>query len=410
MRRRLADVSASWASPRNAVIKVAGVITVLAMVGVLAFVWVQFRGGLAPTTKLTLLASRSGLSMDHGSKVTYNGVVIGRVTAVEPDSLDKTTRAKITLEVTPDSLASIPANATATIKASTVFGNKYVAFSSPKNPSPESLSPSQPIDVSSVTTEFDTLFETIMSIAEKVDPIKLNATLSATAEALTGLGDKFGRSLVDGNAILDQVNPRMPQVRYDIQRLADLADIYADASPDLWDALRDAVTTVKTLNGQRDELDAALMASVGFGNTGADILRRGNPFLVRGMADLVPTADLLDEYSPQLLCMFRNYHDVAPKVAAASGGNGYSAVTNSAVLGAENPYVYPDNLPRTNASGGPGGKPGCWQPITRDLWPAPYLVTDTGASIAPYNHMELGQPILNEYVWGRQVGENTINP
>ena len=47
---------------------------------------------------------------------------------------------------------------------------------------------------------------------------------------------------------------------------------------------------------------------------------------------------------------------------------------------------------------------------TRDLWPAPYLVMDTGASIAPYNHFELGQPILIEYVWGRQIGENTINP
>lgn len=35
---------------------------------------------------------------------------------------------------------------------------------------------------------------------------------------------------------------------------------------------------------------------------------------------------------------------------------------------------------------------------------------DTGASIAPYNHFELGQPMFIEYVWGRQVGENTINP
>ena len=79
-------------------------------------------------------------------------------------------------------------------------------------------------------------------------------------------------------------------------------------------------------------------------------------------------------------------------------------------LGAENPYVYPDNLPRINAHGGPGGAPGCWQSIDRNLWPAPFLVMDTGASIAPYNHLELGQPILTEYVWGRQGGENTINP
>jgi phospholipid/cholesterol/gamma-HCH transport system substrate-binding protein len=35
---------------------------------------------------------------------------------------------------------------------------------------------------------------------------------------------------------------------------------------------------------------------------------------------------------------------------------------------------------------------------------------DTGASIAPYNHVELGQPSTIDYVWGRQVGEDTINP
>jgi phospholipid/cholesterol/gamma-HCH transport system substrate-binding protein len=35
---------------------------------------------------------------------------------------------------------------------------------------------------------------------------------------------------------------------------------------------------------------------------------------------------------------------------------------------------------------------------------------ETGASIAPYNHVELGQPLLIEYVWGRQIGELTINP
>jgi hypothetical protein len=48
------------------------------------------------------------------------------------------------------------------------------------------------IDASAVTTEFNTLFETVTSIAEKVDPIKVNETLTATAQALTGLGDRFG--------------------------------------------------------------------------------------------------------------------------------------------------------------------------------------------------------------------------
>jgi phospholipid/cholesterol/gamma-HCH transport system substrate-binding protein len=63
-----------------------------------------------------------------------------------------------------------------------------------------------------------------------------------------------------------------------------------------------------------------------------------------------------------------------------------------------------------NAQGGPNGPPRCWQDVNRDLWRAPYLVMDTGASVAPYNHVGLGQPILIDYVWGRQIGENTINP
>jgi hypothetical protein len=165
------------------------------------------------------------------------------------------------------------------------------------------------IDVSAVTTEFNTLFETVTSIAQQVDPIKLNQTLAATAEALTGLGHGFGESLLNGNEILDDLNQLIPQIRYDNQRVADLANVYADASPDLWDGLENAVRSARTFNDHRGE-----------------------------------------------------------------------------------------------------GRPGCWQKITRELWPAPYLVMDTGASIAPYNHMEIPQPLMIAYVWGRQIGEHTINP
>jgi phospholipid/cholesterol/gamma-HCH transport system substrate-binding protein len=111
-----------------------------------------------------------------------------------------------------------------------------------------------------------------------------------------------------------------------------------------------------------------------------------------------------------IFCSLRNWHDVGPKIAQSLGGNGYSLSTYGALKGAGNPFIYPDNLPRINAHGGPEGRPGCWQKVTYDLWPMPYLVTDTGYSLAPYNHVELGQPLFVEHVWGRQIGESTINP
>jgi len=398
-------------STRRPPLKLAGLILLVVLALVTTYVFLQFRGKLTPKTELTMISSRAGLVMDPNSKVTYNGVEIGRVKSVLPTNQNGTQEAKLELEVDPKFIKLIPANVNGDIQATTIFGNKYVSLSSPANPTPKRISSSDVIDARSVTTEFNTLFETVTGLAEKVDPVKLNLTLSATAEALTGLGTKFGQSLVNANVAMDSLNPRLPRLQYGLQRLADLADVFTAAGPDFWDALDNALTSARTLNNQRGDLDAALLAAVGFGNTGGDVFERGAPYFVRAMSDLVPTSQLLSTYSPELFCMIRNYADVLPLALSSFGGNGYSLDAWSiAPVGAPNPYVYPDNLPRVNARGGPGGAPGCWQPVNRNFWPAPTLVADTGASIAPYNHFELGQPLLNEFVWGRQVGENTINP
>jgi phospholipid/cholesterol/gamma-HCH transport system substrate-binding protein len=418
--------------------KLAGVGLLVIAVLLFVLVYGQFRGNFTPKTTLTMLASRAGLVMDPGSKVTYNGVEIGRVDAISEIVRDGKPAAKFTLDVYPRYLSLIPSNVNADIKATTVFGGKYVSLTTPQSPSPQKLTAQSVIDARSVTTEINTLFQTITSISEKVDPVKLNLTLSAAAQSLAGLGDRFGQSIVNANAVLDDVNPQMPQIRHDIQQLAGLGDTYANASPDLFDFLNNAVITSRTINQQQKDLDQALLSAAGFGNTGAELFEKGGPYLARGAADLVPSAQLLDTYSPAIFCTLRNYHDIEPKAASFLAGNGYSlnahtealsglgllanpvsAVATIASLvgglagvvgGAPNPYTYPENLPRVNARGGPGGAPGCWQHITHDLWPAPELVMDSGNSIAPYNHLDTGSPYAIEYVWGRQVGDNTINP
>jgi len=430
--------------------KAAALVLLVVSAILLVLVYGQFRGNFTDKTSLTMLASRAGLVMDPGAKVTYNGVEIGRVARISETQRDGKPAAQFTLEVYPRYLPLIPSNVNADIKATTVFGGKYVSLTTPQNPSPQRLSPRTVIDARSVTTEINTLFQTITDIAQKVDPVKLNLTLSAAAQSLAGLGDRFGQSIVNANAILDDVNPQMPQVRHDIQQLAGLGDTYANAAPDLFDALNSAVVTSRTINQQQKQLDQALLSAAGFGNTGADIFQRGGPYLARGAEDLVPTAQLLDTYSPELYCTIRNYHDVEPTVRTFLGGNGYSLNTETEAMsglglilnplsattifaligifalptqglaglgslaglvgGAPNPYIWPENLPRVNARGGPGGAPGCWQHITHDLWPAPELVMDTGNSLAPYNHLDTGSPYAIEYVWGRQVGDNTINP
>jgi len=391
--------------------KAAGAVFLVLAAIAASLVFLQFRGELTPKTLLTVLSPRAGLVVDPGSKVTYNGVEIGKVAGVDYVDVDGTAKAKLTLNIDPHYLDFIPRNVIADVSATTVFGNKYISFSSPKDPSPQRITSQDIIDASSVTTEFNTVFETVTAISEQVDPVKLNATLNATALAFSGMGERFGDSLTNANRIMDELNPRMPQIQADTRALADLAEVYADASPDLFDGLDNAATTARTINDQRGNIDAALMAAIGFSNTAADSFERGGPYLVRAAEDLLPTTKLLDDYRAMIFCTTRNYAEVQPRLAKVLGGdNGYALKSFGTVLLPGNPFIYPDNLPRINARGGPEGRPGCWQKVTYDLWPFPYLVMDTGFSIAPYNHFEIATPWTQDYIWGRTVGEATINP
>src|SRR5246127_38347 len=155
---------------RRAWVYLEGVALLLAGALVLVLVYLQFRGGFTPKTELTMVASRAGVVMEPGSEVTYNGGKIGRVDSIAQIERDGRPAARLLLEVNPKYIRLIPANVVANIEAATLFGNKYVSLRSPENPQQQRISSHDVIDVRSVTTEFDTLFETITSIAEKVDP------------------------------------------------------------------------------------------------------------------------------------------------------------------------------------------------------------------------------------------------
>src|ERR1700759_528361 len=149
----------------------AGIGLFVACALLLALIYEQFRGDFTPKTKLTMLAARAGLVMDQGSKVTYNGVSIGRVAGISEIQHGGKPAARFTLDVNPEFVDLIPANVIAKIQATTVFGNKYVSLTSPKDASPQRITSENLIDATSVTTEFNTVFETIIQIAESVDPV-----------------------------------------------------------------------------------------------------------------------------------------------------------------------------------------------------------------------------------------------
>jgi len=177
--------------------KITGLVALLVLALVIALAYFQFRGGFTPKTKLTLLASRAGLVTDPGAR-SYNGVQIGWVASLSEVEHDGKPVSQAGARCGSQVHQADSEQWGGRIKATTVLCTNYVSLTSPKNPTPQRITAAHVIDATSVTTEFNTLFQTISSIAEKVDPVKVNLTLSATAQALNGLGDKSGQSLVNG--------------------------------------------------------------------------------------------------------------------------------------------------------------------------------------------------------------------
>ncbi len=335
--------------------RVAGVIVFLIFALVLWLVYLQYKGDFTEKTRLTMLGDRAGLVMDPGSKVTYNGVQIGRVANIDEVQRDGKPAVKFSLEVYPKYMHLIPANVDARIVATTVFGEKYVSMTAPEHPVPQRITPSNVIDVRSVTTEINTLFQTITEIAEKVDPVKVNLTLSAAAQALSGLGDKFGQSIINGSAALDDVNPRMPIIRHDIQQLARLGDTYANAAPDLLNFLNNASTTAHTVHAQEKDLDQALLAAAGFGATGAEIFNKGGPYFARGAKDLVPTAQLLDTYSPEIYTSLKGAATVQDRRPGDDRGHGIGRIAPVPAISGR-PHAEHE-VDHGGRAGGPGDGP-----------------------------------------------------
>src|SRR6201999_1383454 len=111
--------------------------TLILLVLVIASIWLTyalFTGTLKSTVPVTLTSDRSGLVMDSNAKVKLRGVQVGRVASVSGGS-DGPAAVSLKLEIDPDQISHIPANVEAQIRATTIFGAKFVDLVYPSDPS-----------------------------------------------------------------------------------------------------------------------------------------------------------------------------------------------------------------------------------------------------------------------------------
>jgi phospholipid/cholesterol/gamma-HCH transport system substrate-binding protein len=335
-----------------------------------------FVGSFNAYVPVTLTSDRAGLVMEPGARVKLRGVEVGRVAAITGGA--GTTSLK--LEMFPDQMRYIPANVQAEIKATTVFGAKYVDLTAPDDPTPKRLVAGAVLVSRNVSTEVNTVFETLVGLLDQIDVSKLNATVTALADGVRGQGERIGEATTDANQVLLAINPRMDAITQDWRSFKGFSDTYAAAAQDILATLDAASTTSTTIVNHAKDLDAFLLSAIGFSNSGIDLLAPNKDNLVNAINGLQPTTDLLMKYNPEYTCLLvgaKSYLDNGGY--ATIGGNGRSSIVDAALLLGDDPYQYPENLPIVAAKGGPGGKPSCGSlPDVAKNFPVRYTVTNTG--------------------------------
>ncbi|MDX3596562.1 MCE family protein [Streptomyces sp. ID03-2B] len=340
-------------STRTARRRLAGV-TFLLVPAVLVWVSVSvYQKDFTDDATVTVRTGSVGNEMHTHADVKLRGVVIGQVRSIATDGEG----ARLTLAIDRDKLGRIPADVTAQMLPTTLFGARFVALVPPRIPTGSTLRAGAviPQDRSSNAIELEQVLDNVLPLLTAVKPEKLSATLNAVSQALEGRGERLGETLTTLDGHLKKFNPQLPTLNADIKELVKVSTLYADAAPDVLDALTDATVTSSTLADQEARLAGLYGTTTAAAQDVTSFLRENKDNLIRLSASSRPSLQLLAEYAESFPCTLRTMAGFVPAMDKALGkGTDQSGLHVSVkAVASKGKYVPGKDAPVYDATGGP---------------------------------------------------------
>ena len=367
-------------------------------------------------TKVVLVkleTDHTGNQLLPHSDVKERGVVVGEVRSISSHGDGAT----ITLALNPSKARAIKNYYVAQLLPKTLFGERYVSLMTSANAAPACCMPGQapgPVvggqticqDNSAQYAEIQNVLADLMPVLLALKPAELNATLNALATALNGRGEQIGRDLVKADAYLKQLNPHVPQLVDDLDKLGKVALEYNDAAPDLLDTLTNLQTTSKTLVAKRAALDSLLKVATSTSDVLTNFLDTNASRLITVTSTSNVMFTLLAEYAPEYGCLLKGLADLDPRIEEAFRG-GRLHVTLEVVKG-RGKYV-PGDEPITVTGRGPhcAGLPAPPQPY--QIPPEFQHVDDGAAPVGGPGSGAMASPMRDAYGPGSDAENAMVN-
>lgn len=333
--------------------RLAGV-TFLLVPAVLVWVSVSvYEKDFTDDATVTVRTGAVGNEMHDNADVKLRGVVIGQVRSIATDG----DGARLTLAIDRDKLDQVPADVTAQMLPTTLFGARFVALVPPRIPTGSTLRAGAviPQDRSSNAIELEQVLDNVLPLLTAVKPEKLSATLNAVSQALEGRGERLGETLTTLDGHLKKFNPQLPTLNADIKELVKVSTLYADAAPDVLDALTDATVTSSTLADQEARLAGLYGTTTAAAQDTTSFLRENKDNLIRLSAAGRPSLELLAEYAESFPCTLRTMAGFVPAMDKALGKGTDEPGLHVSIksVPSKGKYVPGKDTPVYSASGGP---------------------------------------------------------
>ena len=266
---------------------------------------------------VTVYSSDVGNEMHPGAEVMVRGVQVGEVRQVAATG----TGARLELAIQPSALPSLPANVSAEMLPTTLFGQRYVALILPENPVATTLANGSVIEEnrSADAIELEDVLNNLLPMLNAVQPEKLSLTLTAIADGLQGRGKRLGETLVTLNSYLKDLNPELPQFDTDIRRLAALSRAYNTDLPSVLAALNDFSATGQII-GEQSANYAALLTNITIASDDLhSFLNANSQNMIELSGTSLPTLEILARYSTEFPCTLEDLANFVPKINKALG-------------------------------------------------------------------------------------------
>jgi phospholipid/cholesterol/gamma-HCH transport system substrate-binding protein len=290
----------------------------LALLGLL--IWLSlalYDKQFTPVAMVTLHSDSVGNEMHPGGQVLVRGVQVGEVRSISAEG----SGAVLKLAIQPGMVSKLPANVTAVMVPTTLFGERSVDLILPPTPAPARLDNGSVIqqDRSKDAIEVETVLNNLLPELTAVQPQHLSVTLTAIAQALQGRGTKLGRTLVQLNAYLHRFLPNLPALDNDIRELVQVTRTYNQAVPDIVRALNDFTVVNNTLVQQEANLTALLSTLTQSDQDLNTFLRQNQGNIIGLSAHGLATLKTLARYSREFPCVLRELDRFEPDINRVLG-------------------------------------------------------------------------------------------